>query len=49
MTNKKSWQRRYLMMTKPGYRRAGSTRLELATSGLTGKSPKFYTPVTPNI
>ena len=28
---------------------AGSTRLELATSGLTGKRPTFSTPVTPNI
>jgi hypothetical protein len=25
---------------------AGSTRLELATSGLTGKRPKIYTPVS---
>ncbi len=29
--------------------RAGPTRLELATSGLTGKRPIFYTPVTTNI
>ena len=28
---------------------AGPTRLELATSGLTGKRPTFYTPITPNI
>ena len=34
---------------KTGFKRAGPTRLELATSGLTGKRPTFHTPVTTNI
>ena len=34
---------------KTGFKRAGPTRLELATSGLTGKRPIFYAPVNPNI
>ncbi len=34
---------------KTGFKRAGPKGLEPSTSGLTGKSPTFYTPVTPNI
>ena len=34
---------------KTGFKRAGPTRLELATSGLTGKRPTFYAHVNPYI
>jgi hypothetical protein len=37
---KRGFIERYLVFSS-----AGSTRLELATSGLTGKRPKIHTPV----
>ena len=51
MTNKKSWQSRYLMMTKSAFRRAGPNGIEPSTNGGQGKSintdlqpfaPRFY-------
>ena len=38
MTNKKSWQSRYLMMTKSVFRRVGPKELEPSTNGGQGKS-----------